>query len=46
MKEVSDAIPKMRNSLAHGSTKLMPMSDAVLQDVRDAINMLFGPQSG
>lgn len=37
------ALPKMRNSLAHGSTKLAPISDAVLRDVRDAINMIFRP---
>jgi hypothetical protein len=41
---LAGAIPKMRNSLAHGSTKLVPMSDAILQDVRDAISMMFDPE--
>jgi hypothetical protein len=35
------SVPKMRNTLAHGSTKLVPMSDYVLQDVCDAVNMIF-----
>lgn len=35
------SVPKMRNDLAHGSSRLVPISDYVLQDVRDAINMIF-----
>ena len=35
------SVPQMRNTLAHGSTKLVPMSDYVLQDVCDAVNMIF-----
>lgn len=40
------SIPKMRNSLAHGSARLMPVSDYVLMDVRDAINMIFSVEGG
>lgn len=40
------AVPSLRNKLAHGSSMLVPMSDHVLQDVADAINMLFDEHGG
>jgi hypothetical protein len=34
-------LPKLRNQLAHGSARLAPTSDLVLQDICDALNMIF-----
>lgn len=34
-------LPTLRNNLAHGSTRLEPSSDFVLQDICDAISMIF-----
>jgi hypothetical protein len=40
-KLLMDFLPELRNQLAHGSARLSPTSDYVLQDVCDALNMIF-----
>jgi hypothetical protein len=38
---LAEHLPNLRNQLAHGSTRLSPTSDLVLNDVCDALNMIF-----
>ncbi len=41
VKLLVEHLPSFRNELGHGSARLSPTSDLVLQDVCDAINMVF-----